>query len=131
MDRTSVRRLKYLPFVQPSIPSRSKNLQSSAPLRDAKTAAKRRAKGSEKIPELLNFNLIRFFDFYLSLMFVIGLYRRIVQYRQVLSFVLAGPGRWPRLLELVKRHRMVFLGWTTMLPALLTLVLALIQIAAS
>jgi hypothetical protein len=81
--------------------------------------------------DLLNINLIRFFDFYLSLMFVIGLYRRVGQYRQVLGFVVTGPGRWPRLLELIKQHRMIFLTWTTLMPAFLTLLLAVIQISAS
>jgi hypothetical protein len=64
-------------------------------------------------------------------MFFIGLYRRVGQYREVGRFALTGPGRWPRLLDLVKHHRTIFMTWATVLPVLLTFLLALIQIAAS
>jgi len=80
---------------------------------------------------LIDLNLIRFLDFYFSLMFFIGLYRRVGQYREVVRFALTGPARWPRLLDLVKHHRTIFMTWATVLPVLLTLLLALIQIAAS
>jgi hypothetical protein len=80
---------------------------------------------------LLDLNLIRFLDFYFSLMFFISLYRRVGQYREVLRLVVTGPGRWPRLLVLVKQHRTVFMTWPTVLPALLALALALAQVVAS
>jgi hypothetical protein len=63
-------------------------------------------------------------------MFFIGLYCRVGQYREVMRLALAG-GRWPRLLDLVKHHRTIFMTWATFLPALLTLALAILQIAAS
>jgi hypothetical protein len=80
---------------------------------------------------LVDLNLIRFLDFYFSLMFFIGVYRRVGQYRDIGRFAVSGPARWPRLLELVKHHRTVLMTWSTVLPGLLTLLLAIIQIAAS
>jgi hypothetical protein len=76
-------------------------------------------------------NLLRFLDFYFTLMFFIGLYRRVGQYRDMGRLALSGPARWPRLLDLVKHHHTIFLTWATFLPALLTLMLAILQIAAS
>lgn len=76
-------------------------------------------------------NLINLFDFYLASMFVLGVYRRFGQYRAIGGLALAMPGRWPRLLELVKQHSMIFLTWATFLPALLALVLTIVQVLAS
>jgi hypothetical protein len=80
---------------------------------------------------LWSLNLIHFFDFYLALMFLVSVWLRIGQYRAIGGLALAGPGRWPRLLELIKEHRMVLMTWSTMLPALLALLLMLMQILAS
>src|SRR5947208_11158666 len=76
-------------------------------------------------------NLIHFFDFYLAWMFFASVYRRFRQYQTIGQLVFAGPGRWPRLLQLLRRHRTVFLTWKTAAPALLALVLFLMQLAAS
>jgi hypothetical protein len=76
-------------------------------------------------------SLIHFFDFYLVLMFVAGTLRRIDQYRHFAGLVFQGRGRWPRLLQLVKEHRTVFLTWATVLPALLALLLMVVQLLAS
>jgi hypothetical protein len=76
-------------------------------------------------------NLINLFDFYLASMFVLGVYRRFGQYRAIGGLALAMPGRWPRLLELVKQHSMIFLTWATFLPGLLALVLTIVQVLAS
>jgi hypothetical protein len=76
-------------------------------------------------------NLIHLFDFYLAVMFLISLYRRMSQYRAIGGLVLAVPGRWPRLFELVRRHGMIFLTWNTFLPALLALCLSIIQMSLS
>lgn len=78
-----------------------------------------------------NLNLIRLFDLYLALMFLISLYRRFEQYRAVGGLVLRVPGRWPRLFELVRQHGGIFLTWTTFLPAFLALLLLLVQAVAS
>src|SRR5262249_48053374 len=72
-------------------------------------------------------NLIHLFDFYLMLLFLISCYVRIRQYSAVVALVRAVPGRWPRLFQLVKQHRTVFLTWTTVLPAILALGLSLIH----
>src|SRR5262249_18007381 len=76
-------------------------------------------------------NLIRFFDFYLMFTFVASTVRRVGQYLSIGRLVVTGPGRWPKLLALVKEHRMLFLTWSTVLPALLALLLSLIQLVAS
>jgi hypothetical protein len=80
---------------------------------------------------LSKLNLIHFLDFYFMLMFAVGTLRRLGQYREVLGLVVKGPGRWPRLLELVKAHRTIFFTWSTALPALLALLLSIIQLIAS
>lgn len=76
-------------------------------------------------------NLLHLFGFYLALMFLVGLYRRTAQYRAIGGLVVAGPGRWPRLMELVSRHGMVFMTWATFLPALMALGLTIIHMLAS
>jgi hypothetical protein len=81
--------------------------------------------------ELAHLDLIRFLDFYLMFVFLIGTVRRVGQYLAIGRLVVTGPGRWPRLLQLVKQHRMVFLTWSTLLPGLLALLLSLVQLLAS
>ena len=81
--------------------------------------------------ELAHLDLIRFLTFYLMLAFVAGTVRRIGQYLSIGRLVVTGPGRWPRLLALVKQHRMLFLTWSTVLPALLALLLSMVQLVAS
>jgi len=80
---------------------------------------------------LLQLNLIHFLDFYFSLLFFIGAWRRFQQYQSIGKLAFAGPGRWPRLLKLLHEHRMVFLTWGTVLPAILALALMLAQLLAS
>ena len=81
--------------------------------------------------ELAHLDLIRFLDFYLMFLFVAGTLRRVGQYLSIGRLVFAGPGRWPRLLDLVKQHRMLFLTWSTVLPAVLALLLSVVQLIAS
>src|SRR4051794_14815586 len=80
---------------------------------------------------LLHLNLIHFLDFYFSFMFFVSTWRRIGQYRNIGRLALTGPTRWPLLLRLVNEHRMVFLTWSTVMPALLALALSLVQLVAS
>jgi len=80
---------------------------------------------------LADINLIHLFDFYLALMFLISIYRRFEQYRAVGGLVVKARGRWPRLFDLVRQHGGVFLTWTTFLPALLVLLLLIVQAVAS
>jgi hypothetical protein len=74
---------------------------------------------------LQDLNLIRCFDWYLMLIFLAGTVLRIRQYHSLLALIWLFPGRWPRLLELVKGHREVFLTWRTVLPGMLALLLSL------
>jgi len=76
---------------------------------------------------LLDLNLLHLFGFYLALMFLFSVYRRLAQYRAIGGLVLVGPARWPRLLELVWTHGGIFLTWSTFLPALMALALAAFQ----
>jgi hypothetical protein len=76
---------------------------------------------------LLSLKLIRLFDFYLILAFLLSTALRIKQYHTVLSVVLNSQKRWPRLLDLVKQHRNIFLTWGTILPLLFTLGLWLVH----
>jgi hypothetical protein len=78
-----------------------------------------------------NFNLIYFLDFYFSLMFAVGTYRRFSQYQNVTKLAVSMPGRWPKLLKLVHEHHGVFLTWTTILPLALGLLLSVVQLIAS
>jgi hypothetical protein len=91
----------------------------------------RKRHGAKVMTGLLHLNLINFLDFYFSLMFFVGTYRRFQQYRNIGKLVFAGPTRWPRLLKLIHEHRMIFLTWGTVLPALLALLLMLAQLIAS
>jgi hypothetical protein len=79
----------------------------------------------------LHVNLIHFLDFYFSLFFFLGTYRRFQQYQSIGRLALAGPRRWPRLLQLISEHRMLFLTWGTLLPTVLALSLTLLQLVAS
>jgi hypothetical protein len=76
-------------------------------------------------------NLIHFFDFYLTLVFLASILLRVHQYRAVLALMHALPGRWPRLMQLLAQHRSLFLTRATVAPALLALALILVQVLAS
>ncbi|MCI0684564.1 MAG: hypothetical protein L0Y71_20825 [Gemmataceae bacterium] len=76
-------------------------------------------------------NLIRFLDFLFAWMFFASLYRRFRQYRTIGRLAFAGPGRWPRLLQLIRQHRTIFITWKTLAPALVMLVLWGVQLTAS
>lgn len=78
-----------------------------------------------------NVNLIHFLDFYFMVVFVAGTVRRIEQYRNIGKLALSGPGRWPKLLTLVRQHRTIFMTWATVVPALLALGLTVLQLIAS
>lgn len=80
---------------------------------------------------LLHLNLIKFLDFYFAFIFFIGTLRRWGQYQSVGRLVLSMPQRWPRLLQLVRDHRMIFVTWQNVAPALMALLLSLVQLFAS
>ncbi|MCS6852999.1 MAG: hypothetical protein NZ700_17725 [Gemmataceae bacterium] len=76
-------------------------------------------------------DLIRLFDFYLAVAFLLSTYVRLGQYRAIGGLALNVPGRWPRLLDLVTRHRAVFLSWSTVWPVFAGFALMLLQLLAS
>jgi len=81
--------------------------------------------------DIWHLNLIRFLDFYFTLIFLANSLRRLGFYQSIARLVLATPARWPRLLQLIKQHRGIFLTWTTVVPGLLALALMLLQLLAS
>ncbi len=68
---------------------------------------------------LLELRLIRFFGFYLAVMFLLSTWVRLRQYGTIIRLVRSMPNRWPRLLVLVKQHAHIFLTWGTVLPLVL------------
>jgi hypothetical protein len=80
---------------------------------------------------LLDLRLIKFFGFYLALIFVISTALRIRQYRALLALAGGLPSRWPRLLQLMKEHSTILLTWGTVLPLLLMLAVLLLNTLAS
>jgi len=80
---------------------------------------------------LLNIDLIRFFDFYLAVMFLLSAFRRVGQYRAAAGLALAVPGRWPRLFDLIRQHRTILLTWQFALPTVLAFTLMAVQLLAS
>jgi ABC-type proline/glycine betaine transport system permease subunit len=76
---------------------------------------------------LWDLNLIRFFEFYLTVAFLASTAMRFRQYEAVVRLVRAVPERWPRLLKLVKEHHGIFLTWATVLPAVLALGLCVLH----
>lgn len=75
-------------------------------------------------------DLIRLFDFYLAFAFLVSTFLRVRQYEAIIRLVRAVPGRWPRLFQLVKEHHMIFLTWSTVMPAVLALGLYLVHTVA-
>src|ERR1043166_4524020 len=72
---------------------------------------------------LFSLKLIRLFDFYLALAFLLSTVVRVRQYQTILRVVRAVPSRWPRLFTLVRQYRHLFLTWGTILPLIATLLL--------
>jgi len=76
-------------------------------------------------------NLIRVFDFYLALMFLISLMRRWKVYYDALRLLLAVRGRWPKLLQRLAEHRSELLNWAFFRPILAALLTMILQLIAS
>jgi hypothetical protein len=75
--------------------------------------------------------LIRFFGFYLAVMFLLSFWVRLRQYSTVLRLAHSMPQRWPNLLALVRQHMSVFLTWGTVLPSVLLLAIFTLNYLAS
>jgi hypothetical protein len=80
---------------------------------------------------LFELHLIRLFNFYLAAIFVIGTFVRWRQYQIFLILMRAMPNRWPRLMQLVKQYRHVFVTWGTILPLALMLGLLVLNWVAT
>jgi hypothetical protein len=86
--------------------------------------AARRSGGGGRLARmdwLTSVKLIRLFDFYLALTFLVSTAVRVSQYRLYFQVVRAVPSRWPRLFQLVKQYKHLFLTWGTILPLVITL----------
>ena len=80
---------------------------------------------------LLDLRLIKFFSFYLALIFLLGSGLRLKQYGTVLSFLFRLKSRWPNLTKLVLAHRNIFLSWGTVRPLVIVLLLFLANTLAA
>jgi len=80
---------------------------------------------------LFELRLIRFFGFYLAVMFLLSTWVRLRQYATVVRLVRSMPNRWPRLLKLVKQHVHIFLTWGSVLPLVLLLAIFALNYLAS
>ena len=76
-------------------------------------------------------NLIRLFDFYLALMFLISLVRRWTVYVNALRILVAVRGRWPKLIQRLREHQSLILNWSFFRPAAIALLLMVLQLIAS
>jgi hypothetical protein len=70
-------------------------------------------------------NLIDVLNYYLILAFLVSTGMRVRSYQAILGLVFASPSPWPKLLALVKKHRIIFLGWPMLLAIGLALTLML------
>ncbi len=82
-------------------------------------------------PEQQPLNLIRVFDFYVTLMFVISLVRRWDVYLNAVRILVAVRGRWPKLISRLSEHSSLILNWSFFRPAILALVLTAVQLVVS
>lgn len=80
---------------------------------------------------MMSLNVIHFLDFYFAFMFFASTWRRLGQYQNVARLIIAGPGRWPHLLKLLREYRTLFWTWSMLLPAMLALAIWLVQVLAS
>src|SRR6266540_2953007 len=82
-------------------------------------------------PEQQPLNLIRVFDFYVTLMFVISLVRRWDVYLNAIRILIGVRGRWPKLIARLGEHKSLILNRAFFRPAVLALVLTAAQLVAS
>ena len=80
---------------------------------------------------VLDLNLIHLFTFYLAVVFLLSTVRRLRQYHDVVQLAVAAPNRWPRVLEQLRRHWIMFMTWATLRPAAVALGLLVVQMVCS
>lgn len=76
-------------------------------------------------------NVIHVFDFYLALMFVLGLSRRYLVYWDAVRLLVTLRGRWPRLLARLQAHHGVFVTTEVLRPLAVAVALMLTQFLCS
>jgi hypothetical protein len=79
---------------------------------------------------LLDVNLLGLFDLYLISTFILAMVRRYRQYKAVLGLVFDLGQRWPRVVQLVNQHRMIFMTWRTLAPVGITFGLMVVHTLA-
>jgi hypothetical protein len=72
---------------------------------------------------LLDLRLIRFFSFYLALVFLLSTYLRVQQYWTIVALARRLPQRWPNLLGLLRQHVHILVTWETLRPLVVVAVL--------
>lgn len=82
-------------------------------------------------PETPPLNLIRLFDFYVTLMFIISLMRRWDVYLNAIRIGIAVRGRWPKLIGRLGEHKSLILNWSFFRPAILAAVVTTVQLICS
>src|SRR5438477_4678128 len=83
------------------------------------------------MPDNAPLNLIRVFDFYLALMFLISFVRRWNVYWDAVYILVAVRGRWPKLLTRLAEHQSLLLNWAFFRPVVLALFLTVVQMICS
>lgn len=83
------------------------------------------------MPDAAPINLIRVFDFYLAVMFFLSLLRRYDVYLDAVYILFKVRGRWPKLLQRLGEHKSVLLNWSFFRPAVVALVMMLVQLVCS
>jgi small-conductance mechanosensitive channel len=82
-------------------------------------------------PEPTPINLIRVFDFYVTVMFLISLLRRWDVYLDAFKLLIGVRGRWPKLMGRLREHQSLLLNWSFFRPAILALLLTVAQLVVS
>lgn len=82
-------------------------------------------------PEQPPLNLIRVFDFYVTIMFLISFLRRWNVYWDAIRILVAVRGRWPRLISRLADHKSLMLNGSFFRPAVLAAVVTVVQLVCS
>lgn len=80
---------------------------------------------------LYELRLIRAFELYLALVFLLSTFLRIRQYYSIVKLARSLPARWPRLMKIVNQYKHIFLTWGTVLPLAISLGLLLVHMMAT
>jgi len=83
------------------------------------------------LDNIVQMNLIHLFTFYLTATFILSTVRRLRQYHVIANLARSVPGRWPRVLQQMKKHWWMFFTWQTFRPAILAISLIVVQMVCS